>query len=113
MKRILFFVLILLAFSCGPQRKLHKTYIGQPVETMEAKYGKAKSTLEKGGETLYIYEKIENLESTEISQHKLTLDPMITPQVKKTERYYVTVKDGIITNIKLENEYQRKVPNTK
>jgi len=110
MNRILLFALLIFMVSCGPQHKLHKTYIGQPVSTMEAEYGKAKSVFDKTGETLYIFEKTKNLESTEISQHKLTLDPMVTPEVKKIMIYYVTVKDGIITDIKLENEYERKEP---
>ncbi len=109
MNRILLFVLLIFMISCGPLHKLHKTYIGQPLSSMEDEYGKAKSIFEKNGETLYIFEKTEYLKSTEISQHKLTLDPMVTPEAKKIMHYYVTVKDGIISNIKLESEYERKV----
>ena len=54
-----------------------------------------------------LFEKIEMLKSTEISQHKLTLDPMVTPKVKKTSHYTVTVVDGVITKIELEEQYER------
>ncbi|MCD6353990.1 MAG: hypothetical protein J7L95_00420 [Prolixibacteraceae bacterium] len=46
--------------------------------------------------------------STEISQGKLTLDPIISPRANKTERYYFTVKDSIITHVKFEEEYEQK-----
>ena len=50
---------------------------------------------------------IKNLESTEVNQGKLTLDPMISPGVKKTERYFFTVEKGIIVRTKYEEEYER------
>ncbi len=54
-----------------------------------------------------VYEIVKDLNSTEIQQGKLTLDPMISPMVQKTERYYFTVKDSVITNVKIEEEYKR------
>jgi hypothetical protein len=107
MKNILILCIALIAISCGPQKRLQKTYIGQPISTMEAEYGKAKTVFEKESGTDYIFEKVEHLKSTEISQHKLTLDPMITPKVTKISQYYVREENGIITKIKLVQEYKR------
>jgi len=107
MKRFILLVAVVLFFSCSPQKKISRTYIGQPLSTMEAKFGKAKTVFDKKEGKEYIFEKVEYLKSTEISQHKLTLDPMVTPKATKTSRYYVTVIDGIISTVKLEEEYQR------
>jgi len=74
---------------------------------MEKQFGKAKTVFEKSKEKEYIFEKVEFLKSTEIGQHKMTLDPMITPQVTKTSKYHVTVVDGIITKVDMEEEYKR------
>jgi len=54
-----------------------------------------------------VYEIVKELRSTEIMQAKLTLDPIYSPKVDKTERYYFTVKQGIITKTKLEEVYER------
>ena len=96
------------AVACGPQKKLQRTYIGQPISVLEKEMGKAKTVFEKENSTDYIFEKVEFLKSAEISQHKLTLDPMVTPQARKTTQFYVTVVDGIITKIKIEEEYERR-----
>ena len=37
--------------------------------------------------------------------YKLTLDPIVTPQVNKIERYYFTVKDGVIVKTNYEEVY--------
>ncbi len=104
------FVLVLLAlfiFACSPQKSFRKTYLGKPISEAEAELGKAKTVFEKGDGKEYIFEKVEHLKSTEISQHKLTLDPMITPQATKTSRYTLTVIDGRITKVKVEETYER------
>ena len=100
---ILFFVLV----SCGSQRQLQKTYFGKPQSVLEDKFGKPKTVLNHDKEKVLIYEKTEELRSTEIKQGKLTLDPIVSPMVKKTERYYFTIKEGIITKAKFEEEYER------
>ncbi|WP_346859270.1 hypothetical protein [uncultured Draconibacterium sp.] len=107
MKGLLILLIAVLFFACSTQRKIQKTYIGQPVSVMEKKFGEAKILFKKSAEEEYIFEKKEYLKSTEISQHKLTLDPMITPQVTKISMYHVTVVDGIITKIEIEEEYER------
>ena len=99
---------MVLAVSCSPQKKLQRTYVGQPISILEKEFGKAKTVFEKENGKDYIFEKVEYLKSTEISQHKLTLDPMVTPQARKTTHYYVTVVDGIVEKIKIEEEYERK-----
>jgi hypothetical protein len=93
--------------SCGPQRNLQKVYIGKPVSILSEKLGNPKTILERETEKVYVYEIVKELKSAEINQGKLTLDPMISPMVEKTERYYFTVKDGKIVNLKLEEEYER------
>ncbi len=74
---------------------------------METEFGPATTVFKKESGDIYIFEKIEMLKSTEISQHKLTLDPMVTPQVKKTSHYTVTVIDDVITKVELEERYDR------
>ena len=107
MKALLFIAALVVLVSCGSQRKLQKTYVGKPLSAMVAEFGSAKTVFNKESGDIYIFEKIEMLKSTEISQHKLTLDPMITPQVKKTSRYTVTVIDDVITKVELEELYDR------
>ena len=108
MYRLLFVIFLLGMIACSPQRKLQRSYVGKSLHTLEAEFGKAKAVLDKEEGKVYVFEKTEELKSTEISQAKLTLDPMITPKVTKTERYYATVKDGVVTAIELEKEYERK-----
>lgn len=108
MKRFWFiFLVILLALSCSTQRQLKKSFTGRPVTALEGKFGQPHSVIEKKDGTIYIFEKSETLKSTKISQGKLTLDPIISPKVTKTERYYFTVKNGIITKTRFEEEYER------
>lgn len=108
MYRILILLLVVFAISCSPQRKLQKTYLGQPISALESEFGRATTVFDKENGKEYIFENVEYLKSTEISQHKLTLDPMVSPKVKKTSRYYVLVVDGIISKIKFEEEYDRR-----
>ncbi len=107
MYRFIFFVLLLIAVGCSSQRNLQRTYIGKPQAELESKFGYPKTILDQGAEKVYVYEIIKNLKSTEIGQGKLTLDPIMSPMVQKTERYYFTVKDGKIIDVKLEEEYER------
>lgn len=107
MYRFIFFVLLLIASSCSSQRNLQRTYVGKPQTELESMFGYPKTILDQGAEKVYVYEIIKNLKSTEIGQGKLTLDPIISPMVQKTERYYFTVKDGKIIDVKLEEEYER------
>ena len=96
MNRILVLLTVVVLFmSCGIQRQLHKAFIGKPVSGVKEKLGEPKAVLDQGNEKVYVYEVLKELESTEVSQGKLTLDPMISPKVNKTERYYITVKDGV------------------
>jgi hypothetical protein len=108
MQRLIFIVVILFfTLSCSVQRQLSKAYVGKPASVLKAKFGFPETVLERDGEKVYVFEEIEHLKSTEISQAKLTLDPMISPSVQKTTRYYFTVKDNKIVKAKLEEEYER------
>ena len=105
--KILFLLSVFFVISCGPQKQLTKTYYGKPTSVLKEQFGNPKTVFDRGDEKVYVYEKITELESTEINQAKLTLDPMVTPKAKKTERFYFTVKDGKIVGVKLEKEYER------
>ncbi len=93
--------------SCGTQRQLQKAYVGKPIEFAQKNLGTPHTVIQKDQEKIYIFEKEEELKSAEINQGRVTLDPMVTPKVLKTERYYFTVKNGVITKVKLEEEYER------
>jgi len=107
MYRIFILIFFVLVVSCSPQRSLQKAYIGKPQSVLSEKFGYPKTILDHGDEKVYVYEIIKDLKSTEISQAKLTLDPMISPSIQKTERYYFTVKEGKIVTVKLEEQYKR------
>ncbi len=98
---MLFFV------SCSTQKQLNKQYIGISTEQLKETFGEPKTILNRAEDQLYIFEKEEELESTEISQGKLTLDPIVTPKVKKFSRYYFTVKNNRVVSSKFEEEYER------
>ena len=107
MYRIIFIFLLTILVSCGVQRSLQRTYIGKPQSVLSANFGYPKTILERDDDKVYVYEIIKELKSTEISQAKLTLDPMISPSVQKTERFYFTVKDEKIIKVKVEEDYDR------
>lgn len=107
MYRIFFILLIFISVSCGTQKQLQKMFTGKPESILKERFGNPKTILEREQEKIYVFEVEKKLESTEVSQGKLTLDPMITPGVKKTERYYFTVKDSVIVKTKYEEEYER------
>lgn len=102
---ILTFAFILLA--CGASKQLSKVYVGKPASAVLEKFGQPKVVLDRNEGQVYIYEKVEELRSTEISQGKLTLDPIVTPMVDKTERYYFTIKDSVVVDAKFEEVYER------
>ena len=109
MKKIVFIILIfIVSVSCSTQRQLNKAFVGKPVSKIEAQFGDPKTVIEKEDEKIYIIEKTEELKSTEIGQGQLTLDPIVTPKVLKTERYYFTVKNGTVTKARFEENYERK-----
>ncbi len=93
--------------SCGTQQQLKKSFTGKPSSVLEPRFGQPVSIIETIGDSVYIFEKTEELRGTEISQGRMTLDPIVTPKVKKTERFYFTVKNGIILKTKFEEEYER------
>ncbi|HZH74330.1 MAG TPA: hypothetical protein VFD91_17695 [Mariniphaga sp.] len=103
------YILLIISFmvSCSTTRKLQKSYNGKPVSILKKDYGIPSTIIERKRDTIYIYEKADSLRSTEISQGRLTLDPIITPAVVKTERFYFTVEKGIITEVRSEDEYKR------
>ncbi len=104
-----YFILVFIVFlvSCSSQKKLQKTYVGKPQTILSAKFGYPKATFDQGDEKVLVYEIVKDLESTEIQQAKLTLDPIVSPMVQKTERYYFTIRDSVIVKVKKEEEYQR------
>ena len=108
MKQIIILFLLVFSLACNTQKKFQKSYIGQPLTELEKELGKPTTVFEKNNGNMYVFEKKEKLKSAEISQHKLTLDPMVSPEALKTSRYYVTVVDGVITKIKIEEEYERR-----
>ena len=107
MRQIFLVIIVIVFFSCGTQKKLQKTYVGKSSTILSEKYGIPKTVLDNGDEKVYVFEKVTQLKSTEIAQGKLTLDPMVSPMVQKTELFYFTVKDGKIIKVKLEEEYER------
>lgn len=99
--------LLLLLFSCSTQNRIKKSFHGKPVSTAEKQLGKPVKILAAAGGSVYIFEKTSELQSTEITQGRLALDPIITPKVKKTERFYFSVKNGLIYKTLVEKEYNR------
>nr|WP_319997427.1 hypothetical protein [uncultured Draconibacterium sp.] len=108
MRTLLFIVAVVTMVSCSSQRNLQKTYVGKPISSLESELGKPQTVFEKESGNIYIFEKVKFLKGTEISQHKLTLDPIITPKVKKTTRYKVTAVDGTIKKVETEELYEQQ-----
>ena len=102
-----FSVSILLLSSCGTQNQLKKTWMNQPELKLREAFGSPTTIIDRNSEKVFIFEKTEELESTEINQGKLTLDPVITPKVLKTERYIFTISEGIIIRTNFEENYER------
>ena len=106
-RTVLLLLVVFIFFSCGTQKKLQRSYVGKSPLVLSEDYGNPKTILDRGDKRIYIFEKITQLKSTEIAQGKLTLDPMVSPMVQKTELFYFTVKDGKIIEAKVEEEYER------
>jgi len=107
MKKYFVLLLVIVVVSCAQQKALQKAYIGKPVSVLSKKYGYPKVILDRQNEKVYVYEIVKELKSTTINQGKLSLDPMVSPSVLKTERYYFTVKDSIIVKSEIEEDYER------
>lgn len=107
MNRIIIGLLLLILVSCGTQRRLSKTYVGNTASFLEEQLGKPKTVLDQGDAKIYIYEKSTQLQGTEIKQGKLTLDPIVTPRANKTERYFFKVREDKVVEVKFEEEYER------
>ena len=100
-------VTILFLSSCGTQNQLKKAWMSQPEAKLIESFGIPSSVKDREGDKIFIFEKQEELRSTEISQGRLTLDPIVTPKILKTERYTFTIRDGIIIKTNFEEEYER------
>ena len=107
MNKIFVILLVFISVSCSQQRALQKAYVGKPVSVLSEKYGYPKVVLDQKNGKVYVYEIVKALKSATISQGKLSLDPMVSPSVQKTERYYFTVKNDKIVDAKIEEEYDR------
>jgi len=108
MYRFLLLLFLVVVLACSPQNRIQRSYVGKPIISLQEELGKPQNVFENEDGKVYIFEKQKDLKGTEISQGRLALDPIVTPKVQKTERYYVTVKDSVIVKIKLENEYERQ-----
>jgi len=104
---IILFIFALIITSCGTNRMIYRQMNGKPLDALTGEFGEPNTILDEGNEKIYVYEITKNLKSTEIGQGQLTLDPMVTPRVRKTEIYYFTVVNGIVTSSKLDEEYKR------
>lgn len=107
MKVFLLGIMLLFIFSCSSHKQLSKNFEGKTVAFLETEFGKAKTILDSDEGKIYVFEIVKKLSSTEVSQGKITLDPIITPKVNKTERYFFTVKEGKVIRTKYEEEYKR------
>ena len=107
MQRILLVLIVFISVSCSTQKKLQRIYVGYPTSKLVEEFGVPKTVIDKGEEEIYVFEKVSELKSTEISQGKLTLDPMVSPMVQKTEHFYFTVQNGKVIKVKLEEKYKR------
>jgi hypothetical protein len=107
MKLYILAVIILFLSSCGTQNQLKKAWMSQPEAKLIESFGTPSSVTDREGDKIFIFEKQEELRSTEISQGKLALDPIMSPKVMKTERYIFTIREGIIIRTNFEEEYER------
>ncbi len=108
MYRIFFITFVLFIVSCSPQQRLRNSFMGKNVSELQKELGTPLIIINKAGEKVYVYEKKKELRGTEIGQAKVTLDPIVSPRVIKTERFLIHVKNEIVTKITRENEYERK-----
>jgi hypothetical protein len=106
-KTIFIFLILFVLVSCGTQQQLKKSFTGKPLSVLEPRFGQPLTIIKTAGDSVYIFEKTEELRGTEINQGRMTLDPIVTPKVNKTERFYFTVKNGLIIKTRFEEEYER------
>jgi hypothetical protein len=104
---VIFILLFFIVFACGTKKQLQRQFKAQPLSVLKETFGEPKTILEQENGNVYVFERLKKLESTEISQGKLTLDAIISPKVNKIERYYFTVRDSIIVETRYEEEYER------
>ena len=98
---------LFLLSSCSTARLVRKTFTGQQISFVKKKLGQPIYNSEISGDSLYVFQRSEQLNSTEIGQGKMTLDPIVSPKVIKKERFYFTVRDGIVVKTDYEEEYER------
>lgn len=109
MNKIIFLLLLpMFLFSCGNQHKLVKSYSGKQVSALYKEFGNPTTVIVNEKDSIFVYEKTEELQGTEISQGKLTLDPIYTPPVTKIKRTYFTIRNGVVTDARTEEEYERE-----
>lgn len=106
-KYIVLFLFIVAIAGCGVQGRINKLE-GHSVSFLLEELGQPNTIVPRTSDSLYIYEIKKDLRSTEINKAALTLDPMITPKVEKTDKYMFTIKNGIVLDSKHEIEYERK-----
>jgi hypothetical protein len=107
MRKLFFFLMLLILAGCSTTGKLKK-FAGQPVENIQTKFGKPTTVMPIKDGFLYIYETTTKLTSTEISKGQITLDPMVSPAVTKTEKIIFTVRNGIVEKTQKEIGYSRR-----
>ncbi|MBN2173049.1 MAG: hypothetical protein JW731_02880 [Bacteroidales bacterium] len=105
-KYILLFFIILIT-SCAGLHHLKK-YEGSDIKLVKKDLGEPTSIIPTSTGEIYIYEKTSELKGTEINKGQTTLDPILSPAVKKSERIIFTVTNGIIISVKKEVDYTRK-----
>ena len=94
-------------YSCGVQNSVKKSFRGKPVSMAEKQFGRPVEILASDGDSVYVFEKTSEFQSTEINQGRFSHTPIITPKVKKTERFYFSVKNGLIYKTLVEEKYNR------
>jgi hypothetical protein len=107
MRKLFFFVMLLILAGCITTGKLKK-YTGQPIENIQARFGKPTTVIPITDGFLYIYETTTRLASTEISKGQIALDPMISPETTKSEKIIFTVKNGKVEKTEKEIKYSRR-----
>ena len=105
--RKLVVILLVLLVSCSAQRQLQNTFVGKDLKFLQENFGQPKTVLKLADEEVYIFETLTELKSTEVSQGRLSLDPIISPKVTKTEIYSFTLKNGVVVKSSLEEKYER------
>ena len=106
-KNFILIIPALFIFSCSMNSALQKSFTGKETSVLEEHFGRPTTVLPRSADSLLIFERKNDLEGTDISQGKLTLDPIHSPKVTKIERYYFTVQKGKITGTRYEKFYEK------